>query len=85
VDQDTTLESHIYYMKPEDESCDIYTRLKTKVILLEPEIRGGQVRYVEKEMKIGDLSLIPPEEKLRRGIIIREVRISKMGLGSFAV
>ncbi len=85
VDPETTLESHLYYMKPEDESCDIYTRLKTKVIILEPELHGGHVRYAEKEMKIGELAGIPAEEKERRGIIIREVRISKMGLGSFAV
>ena len=88
VDPATTLESHFYYMEPGDECCDIYTQLKTKVLVLEPQDKGsraGTPSYKERVYKVQELAAIPPKEKEARGMVIREIQISKMGLAGFAL
>ena len=56
VDADTTIESHLYYMKPQDESCRIYRQLRAKIRIY---VRGGTG-------KLPDLQLCPDEHPLRR-------------------
>ena len=45
VDADTTIESHLYYMKPQDESCRIYRQLRAKIRIYVPRVKkhlGGR-------------------------------------------
>ena len=93
ISPETTLESHFYYMSPDDagdRSLEVYEQLKTKVRLSVPEIRkklfGGEERiYREKIVPVRELAGIPAEEKKRQGVVIQEIQISKLGLMTFTV
>ena len=89
VDPDTTIESHLYYMKPEDESCKVLTLLKTKVRLYVPvkkEHRGKvTTSYEERVLSTGELASLSPEQKEKMGIMLSELQISKMGLMTYAI
>ncbi len=87
---ETTLESLFYYMRPGDEAYMVFEQLKTKIRLSVPVTRkklfGGTERiYKEEVWKLADLAALAPEEKQRRGILIQEIQISKLGLMTFTV
>ena len=51
VGRETSLESHLYYMKPEDESCRIYAQIKAKIRVYCP-VTGksfGRTKTIYKE------------------------------------
>ena len=85
----TTLESHLYYMKPEDDSFDIYRRLHARVRVYLPvaRIRHGheKTEYEEHIYKIAELAAIRPQDKEAAGMIIHELQLSKVSLMSFAI
>lgn len=90
LDPETTLESVFYYMQPGDEAYLVFDQLRTKIRLSMPAERkklfGGTERYYREEIwKLKDLAALSPEEKKKRGIIISEIQISKMGLMMFTV
>ncbi len=93
ISPETTLESHFYYMSPEDagdRSLEVYEQLKAKVRVSVPEIRkklfGGEERiYKEKIIPVREFAGIPAEEKKRMGVVIQEIQISKLGLMTFTV
>ena len=89
VSGDTTLESHMYYLQPGSESCGIYSRLKTKVTVSEPEqgktSRSGAPLYREKIYNAEELADIPPAAKQKRGMFIREITISKRALTGMVI
>ena len=90
VAPDTTLESHLYYMKPEDESCEILTLIKSKIRLYVPRQkkgRGGRTvtEYEERVLTPKELSSISPEQKKAMGMMIFELQINKLGLMSYAI
>ena len=41
VDQETTLESHLYYLTPEDEAAEVYRGLGARVRLSVPSVKKG--------------------------------------------
>lgn len=53
VDKTTTIENHIFYMKPEDMSYMIFKKMKTKFRLYVFDERKGS--YVGNEYKIEDI------------------------------
>ncbi len=90
IDADTTLESHLYYMKPQDESCRIYQQLKARIRIYVPKEkvhRNGETtcEYEERTLKPEELASISPHQKEMMGIMISELQISKMGLMTFVV
>jgi hypothetical protein len=89
VADDTTLESHFYYMAPDAQSTEIYDRMRTKVRIYYPVTRtkGGRSEtvYEERVMKPSELAAIPPASKEKMGIIVHEVEISKRGLMNYAM
>ena len=90
VTPDTTIESHLYYMTKESQSYLVYDQLKAKVRVSEPYMRkklfGGQEQvYREVIYSLKDLVSMTPEEKKSRGILIREIQISKLGLMAFTL
>lgn len=86
VDPETTLESHLYYLKKTDLSFDAYREMKCRLLVMIPskDRRGGQV-YREKKMKIEEFASIPPQEKEKSGLCIREIEISKLALMGMGV
>lgn len=90
VDEDTTLESHFYYMTPDSFAFQTYRELKVKVKVSMPvEKRSltGKIRYEYKDKvyslkEFGELNLA---KKKQLGIIIREIVFSKLGLMTFTV
>lgn len=85
VAADCTLESHLYYMKKNDPACEAYGELRARIVVLVPTIHGNERIFREKVFKMAELAEIPPQEKERMGMIIRELRISKTGLMRFTV
>lgn len=90
IDPATTLESHLYYMKPEDDSCRVYQRLKAKIRVYYPKEKkhlfGRTSReYEERILTPEELAAISPEQKELMGLIIAELQIPKVGLMSYAV
>lgn len=90
VAPETTLESHFYYMRPEDESCRVYQQLRSKIRIYVPVEKkhfGGKVstEYEERVLSAAELASISPEQKKLMGLMIAEIQISRMGLMTFVV
>ncbi|MCI2048218.1 MAG: hypothetical protein LKJ76_00680 [Lachnospiraceae bacterium] len=90
VTPDTTLESHFYYMQKGSASFQLYEQLKTKVRISEPcerkKLFGGTEQvFRERICTLEELTSVPPEEKERRGILVREIQISKLALMAFTL
>lgn len=90
VDQDTTLESHFYYLSPDSETCRALTSLKAKIRLYVPEQkkhRSGSIEtlFEEKTMSPEMLASYSPEQKKTLGFQIFELQLSKVGLMTFVI
>ncbi|MBR2121619.1 MAG: hypothetical protein IJ930_01550 [Lachnospiraceae bacterium] len=90
VDDDTSVESHIYYMTPDGADYACYCRLKTRVRYYRPEVKRTltgkeEVKYTEHVARIQDLAAIPAEVKKEQGIIIHEIQMSKPALMIYVV
>lgn len=90
LDSDVTLESHIYYMRPEGFDFQCYKQLRTRVkyneLVRKKNLFGKTVRrYVTKILTIEKFAQIPVEEKKRSSVVIQEIAISKLGLMTFTV
>ena len=86
VDPDTTLESHFYYMKREGLDYEIYKNLKTRVRVSQYKNSKNQDKgFKEKIYQISEFASISPEEKEKKGIIVREIIVSKLALFAFSV
>lgn len=81
ADPEDTLESHLYYLKPESFLVRIYRQMKAKVKVnvIEKKKKGG-MRYVTKLLSVEELSRVPFEEKERQGYVIQELSVSKLAL-----
>ncbi len=86
VDPDTTLESHLYYLKPDSYDYEIYKQLKARVrtsLYKNPDKK--EKGFWEKLYTINEFARIPAEEKERLGIMVRELVISKLALFAFSI
>ena len=86
VNPETTLESHLYYMKREGLDYEIYKSLKTRVRVSQykkPDNR--ELGFKEKVYQLSEFASISPEEKEKMGIIVRELIVSKLALFAFSV
>ncbi len=87
---DTTLESQLYYMKPDDFTCRTYEHLRAKVKFQSMKEKrtlfgGKKMRYVEETLPVGNFAEINLAQKKASGVIIRELVLSKMGIAGFRV
>ena len=85
VPKETTIESHLYYLAEGTEDFDAFRHLKAKVRVTVPVAKRGiggkeSIAWKEQVMKVSELAAISPEEKERRGFLIRELQVSKLGL-----
>ena len=86
VDLDTTIESHFYYMTEETYDYRVFKQLRTRVRVSQyknPDKR--EKGFKEKVYTVNELVNISKEEKENRGMIIREIIISKLALFGFSI
>ena len=84
LDGDTTLESHLYYMKEDSFEARTYKQLKARVRVSQYKKNRTDL-YQEKLYTINELASFSPEEKEMMGLIVRELVISKLALFAFSV
>ena len=85
VSEDTTLEQHLYHMTREDDAFLAYRELKAKVRFVERVKNTDPPLFRERVSKINEFALITNSEKEERGIVVRELVISKLALFAFNV
>lgn len=90
VDEETTLESHFYYLTSDSFAYKTYRELKVKIKVSVPKEKRsltGRVRYIyqDKVYTLKEFEELNLARKKQLGLIVREVIISKMGLMTFAV
>lgn len=88
ADLQDTLESHLYYLDSKSFLVKIYGQLKAKVkinIIEEKKTFGGgsKKQYVTKLMTVEELSRMPVTEKEAKGVVVQELKMSKLALMAF--
>lgn len=82
TDLETTLESELYYMKPNGIMFKTFRQLKCKVKFSRKKADG---KFETTVMKIEDFAAIPADVKQLNQILIQELAISKLALMVFSV
>lgn len=90
TDPETTLESQLYYMTPEQFSYKTYTQLKARVkvsMLTDRKRIFGQSKtaYENKVLKLDELVKMNLAQKKKCGLVVQELILSKLALMSFSV
>ena len=90
TDPETTLESQLYYMTPDQFSYKTYMQLKAKVkvsmLVSKRRIFGGEKTiYENKVIKLDELVNINLAKKKQCGMVIQELSLSKLALMAFNV
>ena len=90
IDPDTSLESHFYYMEPEEFAAKTYLQLKVKIkfnILEEKKgIFGkGKMVYTTQILPIHKFMQINLAKKKAGGVVIQEIIFPKMTLLGFVL
>jgi hypothetical protein len=87
-DAEDTLESHLYYLDAKSFLVKIYDQLKARVkvsVIEEKKSLTGKKKkqYVTKILKIHELVSMSAAEKEQCGMIIQELKISKLAMMTF--
>ncbi|MCM1121289.1 MAG: hypothetical protein NC416_01760 [Eubacterium sp.] len=90
TDPETTLESQLYYMTPDQFSYKVYTRLKAKVkvsMLMRKKNLFGKEKtvYASRVMTLEDLVQMNLARKKQCGMIVQELILSKLAIMAFNV
>ncbi len=90
TDPETTLESQLYYMTPEQFSYRTYQQLKARVkvsMLVEKKrlLRGSGVCYESKVMKLEEFVKMNLAQKKKCGVVVQELVLSKLAVMTFSV
>ena len=90
TDPETTLESQLYYMTPDQFSFKTYMQLKArvKVSVLVPKKRffgEAKIVYENKVIKLDELTNMNLAKKKQCGVVIQELVLSKLALMAFSV
>ena len=90
VDPETTLESHLYYLTPDQRAAEVYAGLGARVKLNVPSVQKGlfgkeQRIYKEEIWSIEELMALSAHQKQFRGIVLSELQISKRKLREFVI
>ena len=87
ADPEDTLESHLYYLRPDGFTVKLYKRLKARVkvgVIEEKKSLFGKTgkQYVSKTLTIDELVNISPARKQQKGMVVQELSVSKLALMS---
>ena len=90
VDEDTTIESHLYYMTPDSPEAEVYRQIGARIKLSIPAVKkdlfGREHKIFKEEIwKVDDLMALTAHQKQFRGIVLSELQIPKIKLREFAV
>ena len=88
VAADTTLENHIFYLKKEDMSYQVYKQMKArfKLSVLEENGHGkGKPGYAAREYKIEDIVASSELHEKKDQILVTELHLTKLGIMSAGV
>ena len=90
TDPETTLESQLYYMTPDQFSYKTYMQLKArvKVSMLVPKKRflgDAKIVYENRVIKLDELANMNLAKKKQCGMVIQELVLSKLALMAFNV
>ena len=86
IELDTSLESHLYFMTNENYDYRVYKQLKARIRVSEYKNGNDPSKgFKEKIYKIEELVRLKAQEKEEKGIIIRELILSKLALFAFSV
>lgn len=85
ADLEDTLETHLYYLKPESFLVKIYKQIKAKVkvnvIEEKKSLLGGvKKQYVTKLLTVDQLAAMSPAEKEAKGMVVQELSVSKLAM-----
>lgn len=88
ADLQDTLETHLYYLEPKSFLVKIYKQIKAKVkINIIEEKRtlfgGSKKQYTTKMIPVEELVAMSVAEKEAKGVVIQELRMSKLALMAF--
>lgn len=88
ADREDTLESHLYYLGRDSFLVQIYKQLKARVkvnLIEEKKTLSGRRKkeYTTKSLTIEQLTGMSVEEKERCGMVIQELKVSKLAMLSF--
>ena len=87
ADPQDTLESHLYYLRPDSFTVKLYKRLKVRIkvsVIEEKKLLFGKPKkqYVSKMITIDELVNMPPAQKEQQGMVVQELSVSKLALAS---
>ncbi len=82
VDRETTIENHIFFMKPEDESYMVYKRIKAKFGMYVFDEK--KKAYVRKEYRIDEIVKDEYLHEHMDTIFVEEMHIYKLNLLSMS-
>ena len=90
TDPETTLESQLYYMTPDQFSYKTYRQLKARVkvgiLVSKKGLFGGmKTKYESRMLKLDELAGMNMAKKKQSGIVIQELALSKLALMGFSV
>lgn len=88
ADLQDTLETHLYYLEPKSFLVKIYKQIKAKVkinIIEEKRsfLGGVKKQYTTKMVTVEELAAMPVAEKEAKGVVVQELRMSKLALMAF--
>ena len=90
TDSETTLESQLYYMTPDQFSYKTYLQLKARVkvsmLVQKKRLFGGEKTvYENKVMKLDEFVGMNLAKKKQCGMVVQELALSKLALMAFSV
>lgn len=90
TDPETTLESQLYYMTPDQFSYRTYLQLKARVkvsmLVSKKRLFGGvKTVYENKVMKLDEFVGMNLAKKKQCGLVVQELALSKLALMAFSV
>ena len=90
TDSETTLESQLYYMTPDQFSYKTYLQLKARVkvsmLVQKKRLFGGEKTvYENKVMKLNEFVGMNLAKKKQCGMVVQELALSKLALMAFSV
>lgn len=90
TDSETTLESQLYYMTPDQFSYKTYLQLKARVkvsmLVQKKRLFGGEKTvYENKVMKLNEFVDMNLAKKKQCGMVVQELALSKLALMAFSV
>ena len=88
ADREDTLESHLYYLDKSSFLVQIYKQLKARIkvnLIEEKKTLGGRTKreYTTKMLTAEELAGMSVEEKQKCGMVIQELKVSKLAMLSF--